>query len=425
MTALATDLERTRRVQECLFRIFEILARPASLEEHLAAIHAELYDVLDASNLYVAMYDPTSELYVFPYNADEDDDDYTPQHLRKSLTDYVRRSAEPLLCNEAVHHVLCKAGEVDLVGEPSPVWMGAPMVTERGAIGVVVVQSFTDPDAYEAADLDTLALVARCMAHAVEGAWSRRRIEAQHAMRLQELVDSRDEALAASAAKSTFLAMMSHELRTPLTAILGYADLLDEELVDVGFDAVGDVERIRSAASHLLRVISDILDLSRIEAGQEEVELGEVDLAELVDSALVLTRPQLDAAGNRVALRLGQLGPLHTDGAKLRQVLVNLVANATAHTREGTITVRASYRTYDDGRWLEIDVSDTGEGIAPDVLPRLYRLFEQADASTRRRRDGTGLGLAIVAGYCKLLGGGVSAHSVPGEGSTFTVRLPA
>ncbi len=219
--------------------------------------------------------------------------------------------------------------------------------------------------------------------------------------------------------------MMSHELRTPLTAILGYADLLDEELVDVGFDAVGDVERIRSAASHLLRVISDILDLSRIEAGQEEVELGEVDLAELVDSALVLTRPQLDAAGNRVALRLGQLGPLHTDGAKLRQVLVNLVANATAHTREGTITVRASYRTYDDGRWLEIDVSDTGEGIAPDVLPRLYRLFEQADASTRRRRDGTGLGLAIVAGYCKLLGGGVSAHSVPGEGSTFTVRLPA
>ncbi len=148
MTALATDLERTRRVQECLFRIFEILARPASLEEHLAAIHAELYDVLDASNLYVAMYDPTSELYVFPYNADEDDDDYTPQHLRKSLTDYVRRSAEPLLCNEAVHHVLCKAGEVDLVGEPSPVWMGAPMVTERGAIGVVVVQSFTDPDAY-------------------------------------------------------------------------------------------------------------------------------------------------------------------------------------------------------------------------------------------------------------------------------------
>ena len=420
-------LAHTAAVQACLFDVFEILAQPVELCDQLSRIHQVLFRLLDASNLYVAVYDPTSELYVFPYNADEDGADVAPQRLDDSLTDYVRRTGEPLLCDASAHEALAAAGQVaaaGAVGSFSPLWMGAPMVTPRGVIGVVVVQSYTNPTAYVPRDLQSLEMVARAMAHAVESATRRHQLEAEHAMRLQALELSRDEALAASAAKSTFLATMSHELRTPLTAILGYTELLEEELEDAGLEAGDDLGHIQRASQHLLRVISDILDLAKIESGQVEPSYRSVRVGDLVEQVLTLTAPLVEASGAELTVRATDTTTVHTDPDKLVQILTNLVANAAAHAGAGQITLRARVEGPPSSPVLRAEVSDTGSGIAAEQLPRLFRAFEQGDGRATRRQGGSGLGLAISRGFARLLGGDLVAASVPGMGSTFTVHLP-
>jgi signal transduction histidine kinase len=412
------DLTRGQRLQECLFSVFDLLAMPVPLHEQLRRIHECLYAVMDASNLYVAVFHEPTQLYLFPYSADEDDDDVAPQRLEGSLTDYVRRTGEPLLCDVARHDALTAEGHVSMVGTPSPTWLGAPMKTSRGVIGVVVVQSYVDENAYGPEDVTALAMVARAMAHAVEGSMRRHTLEAEHQQRLHAMELSRDEALAASQAKSTFLATMSHELRTPLTAILGYAELLEEELLDAGWEGPEDLEKIQVASKHLLRVISDILDLSRIESDRVTVSLVPIRLRDLVESVRTLTAPLLTARGATMAIRCAE-GTVTTDSGKLTQILTNLIGNAVNYGGRN-ISLRVGL----EEQSLVAEVSDNGEGIPADQLERIFRAFEQGDASSTRRRDGAGLGLAICRGFARVLGGDCVAASVPGMGSTFTVELP-
>jgi signal transduction histidine kinase/DNA-binding response OmpR family regulator len=227
---------------------------------------------------------------------------------------------------------------------------------------------------------------------------------------------------AASQHKSAFLANMSHELRTPLNAVIGYSEMLHEMAEDEGQEQfLPDLEKIRDAGRHLLQLINDILDLSKIEAGKMDLYLEEVDVAALVEEVRAIVTMLAAAGGNRFEIvSPTTLGTLYTDRTKLKQSLLNLLSNAAKFTHEGRIALEL--RATEDE--LSFVVTDSGIGMTDEQLGRLFQAFSQADASTTRRYGGTGLGLAITKHFCELLGGRIDVESAPGSGSTFTITLP-
>jgi signal transduction histidine kinase/CheY-like chemotaxis protein len=245
--------------------------------------------------------------------------------------------------------------------------------------------------------------------------------------RTHQLELARDAAEAANTSKSQFLANMSHELRTPLNAIIGYSDLLIEEAEDMdATDLVPDLEKIRSSGKHLLGLINDVLDMSKIEAGKMEISLETFDVSEVVGAAVAMVRPLIVKNGNSFELVLeDELGEMHADLTRVRQILLNLLSNASKFTSEGKITLSVR-RQYEARReWITFAVRDTGIGMTVEQRRRLFQPFTQADASTTRKYGGTGLGLNITQRFCKLMGGSIEVESEPGVGSVFTARLPA
>ncbi|TDI47421.1 MAG: response regulator [Acidobacteria bacterium] len=229
----------------------------------------------------------------------------------------------------------------------------------------------------------------------------------------------------ANHAKSSFLANMSHELRTPLNAILGYSEMLREEAEDEGHDDfVPDLNKIHSAGTHLLGLINDVLDLSKIEAGKMELYLENVELRQLVDDVAATIKPLIQKNGNTIEVVCPAGESSHTDITKVRQVLLNLLSNASKFTKKGKVTLTASCETKDGTDWISLAVKDSGIGMSDEQMARLFQAFQQADASTTRKYGGTGLGLAISRKFCQMMGGDITVTSKPGHGSCFTMRLP-
>jgi signal transduction histidine kinase len=242
--------------------------------------------------------------------------------------------------------------------------------------------------------------------------------------RTMDLEQARRAAEEASAAKTRFIANMSHELRTPLNAIIGYTEIMREGAQETArTEDVADHERVLRAARHLLRMINEILDLSKIEAGRVELAPEPYNVGELVLGAVDAVRPQAEANGNSIAVEIVRegLGEPRSDTLKLHQCLVNLLSNAAKFTRGGIIALRAR-RT---GENMVFEVRDSGIGIAPDKLDALFQPFVQGDGSSTRNFEGTGLGLAITRNFAQLLGGEVSVESIPGRGSTFRLTVRA
>lgn len=231
----------------------------------------------------------------------------------------------------------------------------------------------------------------------------------------------------ANRAKSVFLANMSHELRTPLNAILGYSEMLQEEAEEKNLDAfVTDLERINSAGKHLLALINDILDLSKIEAGKMDLFLENFDIATLVEEVASTIRPMVEKNSNTLHIECSaRLGAMHADQIKVRQGLFNLLSNAAKFTQKGSINLDVDREAMDGKDWIVFRVADTGIGLSQDQMLKLFQDFTQADASTTRKFGGTGLGLALTRRFCQLMGGDVTVHSLLGEGSIFTIKIPA
>ncbi len=246
----------------------------------------------------------------------------------------------------------------------------------------------------------------------------------QHAM--TEAEHARGAAEEANRAKSAFLANMSHELRTPLNAIIGYSEMLAEEAEDAGRDNdLADLQKIRSAGKHLLALINDVLDLSKIEAGKMEVHLETFDVPAMLQDVVSTIAPLVEKNGNRLEVRCTEgLGTLRADLTKVRQALFNLLSNACKFTSGGVITLAVGRERLDGADWLRFGVADTGIGISPEQLKKLFQAFSQADASTSKKYGGTGLGLIISRRFCQMMGGDITVESTPGQGSTFTIRLP-
>jgi signal transduction histidine kinase len=231
----------------------------------------------------------------------------------------------------------------------------------------------------------------------------------------------------ASQHKSQFLANMSHELRTPLNAIIGYSEMLQEEAEDLDADAfLPDLQKINAAGKHLLGLINDILDLSRIEAGRMDLFLETFDISDLARGVMAIVQPLVEKNANSLVVSCADdLGTMRSDQTKVRQTLFNLMSNASKFTEQGTISLSVAREASDESDWITFAVADTGIGMTDEQLGRLFEAFSQAEASTRSKYGGTGLGLAISRHFCRLMGGDLNVTSVYGQGSTFAVRLPA
>ncbi len=242
-----------------------------------------------------------------------------------------------------------------------------------------------------------------------------------------ELREARNAAERANQAKSAFLSFMSHELRTPLTAINGFSEMLIMDLEAEGrAEWREDVRRIHESGKYLLELINDILDLSKIEAGKMEVHVETFDVCRLIRELTDVLRPLIEGKRNRLVVNCPPtIGAMHADMIKVRQCLLNLLSNANKFTEQGTLTLTTERITRDATDWLIFRVQDTGIGMKPEHLQKLFRMFTQAGDRTSRRYGGTGLGLALTKQFCKMMHGDVSAQSQPGQGSTFTIELPA
>jgi signal transduction histidine kinase len=330
---------------------------------------------------------------------------------RGSVTGRVLLEGKPVQVADVLADTEYKLSEIQKLGG-FRTHLGVPLLREGNPIGVILV-SRTVVHPFDNKHIELVTTFADQAVIAIEN------------VRLFDEIQDKSQQLAeASQHKSQFLANMSHELRTPLNAIIGVTEMLREDAEALKQDTE-PLDRVLGAGRHLLALINDILDLSKIEAGRMEINLESFALAPLIDDVVKTIEPLAAKNGNQVAVHCDPaIGMMHADQMRLRQALLNLMSNANKFTERGTITIDAHHGRENGGDWITFAVTDTGIGMTPEQMGKLFQEFSQASSTTASKYGGTGLGLAISKRFCQMMGGDITVESKPDRGSTFTIRLP-
>ncbi len=413
--------ELTRSVEEmrALGEVGRAVSSTLDLETVLLAIitHAVRLSEADAGTIYE--YDEAAEIFVPHANFGVSDT------LAKALHESKIGLGDSTVGMCVVQRAPVQRPDVEqvadyrlrdlLLQEGIHALLAVPLLREERVIGALVIRRKKAGE-FSPSVLTLMQTLASQSVLAIENA------------RLFKEIRSKSEQLEiASQLKSQFLANMSHELRTPLNAIIGVTEMLHEDAHDLNRDdELEPLDRVLRAGRHLLALINDILDLSKIEAGKMDIHIESFAIAPLIEDVVQTITTMAGRNGNRITVNCApNIGSMRTDQTRIRQALLNLASNADKFTEFGTVTIKAA-RTTERGReWVTMSVSDTGIGLTPEQVGKLFQDFVQADATTTRKYGGTGLGLAISRRFCQMLGGDITVESEPGHGSTFTIRLPA
>ncbi len=398
-----------------MYEISSFSYKNLDLRSFLFKLHQQINTILNARNFFVSLYDKESETYTFPYYEDETEkyESGPPEKLDGSLTDLVRREGKGKLLASKEKGTVIKEEGIITYGTPAKVWMGAPMISgsSKEVIGVIVLQDYHNSNAYNKRDLEILEIIAYNIGVFVE------RIQ-NHI----ELKQAKEKAEESDRLKSAFLANMSHEIRTPMNGILGFADLLKEP------DLSGDEQNqyvgiIEKSGQRMLNIINDLIDISKIEAGQMDLIVSEANINDQIDFLYTFFKPEAEAKNTNLTYEKAlsdSLSNIITDKEKLYAILTNLLKNAIKFTDKGKIEF--GYVKKENN--IEFFVKDTGMGIAKDRQQAIFERFVQADLNISKPYEGAGLGLAITKAYLQMLGGEIWLESDLGKGSSFYFTIP-
>ena len=424
--AKGRELESLSRNMEQLYRLSTALQEPLSLGEQLTRVLDAARQVVRLDRLHVWTLTSEADALTLGAGAGLTDEEWQPlANLTIPLGEAgalaaAYRERTPLVFtdqNRLPPELRLRPPYSGLSALRTKNLLVIPMIARGHPVGVLSADNRDSREPIPPHTVDLLQTFAAQAAVAVE-----------NARLFQEIQDKGRELEVASRHKSQFLANMSHELRTPLNAIIGVTEMLLEDAQAAAQpDQIEAHERILRAGKHLLALINDILDLSKIEAGKLELSLESVAVGPMVEDVVGTIRPLASKNGNQVVVECpAEVGAIRADPTRLRQALLNLASNASKFTERGMIRVDVRRRPDDGGRdWVTMAISDTGIGMTPEQMAKLFEEFTQADASTTRKYGGTGLGLAISRRLCRMMGGDITVTSTPGQGSTFTIRLPA
>lgn len=411
-----TERKKAEQIQKVLYNISQAAITSRNIEELIIKIQEFLGAIIDTRNFYIAFYDKETDSFTSPIIIDEKDDLNT-WPAKKSLSGYVVSTRKPLLATKEEVLEMNAAGEIDLIGVLSEVWLGVPLISEGEATGIFAVQSYTNANAFSVKDLEILEFVGTQISRTLE----RKNSE-------QNLLNALKKANESDRLKSAFLATMSHELRTPLNAIIGFSEFLDESIQGAEVKKFGEI--INSSGNHLLSIVNDLFDITLIESGETMLRKDTVNLKSLFNDVKNIIEVKLNRDGKTDVAFYVDLPKeienfqLIIDSNKLKQILINLLKNAFKFTEEGSVTLGLKFESQGGKPLLKMNVTDTGIGIEKEKQGIIFDIFRQVEESTARRYGGTGIGLSVAKRLTEILGGKIWIESEIGKGSTFFVSIP-
>ncbi|MCB8978954.1 MAG: GAF domain-containing protein [Ardenticatenaceae bacterium] len=416
----AQELENQKQLFETLVEIAHVVTQTPELDETLQSTLSIAVDTTAADTGSLFLFDEdqniTHRILAWPNIDPELQVVVETAVLKKGLAGWVLQHKQ----SACVHDTTSDARWLNLGGQPYIVRsaLAVPVLRKGSVLGILTL---THPNTNHFTE-EKIQLM-QLAADQISLAFTNAQMYAAEQRLVEELSVAKDQAEAASRSKSAFLANMSHELRTPLTAIIGYNELLQEVMSaqDTGTHLLPYLQKSETAAYHLLAIISEILDMSKIEAGKVILHIEEVEIEELLQKVVTVAQPLMSPNSNHFTVNCPpDIGSMHTDPTLLNQVLLNLLGNAAKFTENGQVELHISRQD----QYVQFKVCDTGIGLTEEQIAGLFQPFTQADSSLSRKFGGTGLGLSISQHYCQMLGGEICVESQFGQGSIFTVNLP-
>ena len=436
---LRTQLKRSELKNSSLYEIVKVAHGATNLDDLYKSIHENISRLMYAENIFIALYDEDEHTISFPYYVDTHDDfqGTTENFGESSLTCQCMLEGIPILLDKEnlldfANETLIDGPDIKPQGTISEFWLGCPLLIGDKIIGAIVVQSYDKENEITYEDRELLSFVSELLAIVIENKYLEEEqilyqsnLEKKIDDRTKELFYAKEKAENAAQAKSEFLANMSHELRTPLNAIIGFCEILIEdatEMQQAGF--VNDLNKIHKSGKHLLALINDILDLSKIEVRKMDVNISSFLLRDLVKTVVETLSPYAKINNNVIECSLPEDAiTLRSDELKIRQILFNLLSNACKHSEDSTISLKIDLETIGKDLFIHFRVQDCGTGIAEDKLEEIFEPFSQANEHENEKIKSTGLGLTISKVYTELLGGNIRVKSSLGDGSTFTASI--